>query len=77
MTREEKEKKFDGIRVKILKKNENNVGFVCLFFFTLEVFFSVHCIFREIRSKGFNCEVLRLKETVNKQMPCCRALFQH
>ena len=54
-----------------------NVGFVCLFFSTLEVFFSVHCVFREIRSKGFNCEVLRLKETVNKQIPCCRALFQH
>ena len=77
MTREEKETKLDGIRVKILLKNENNVGFVCLFFSTLEVFFSVHCVFREICSKGFNCEVLRLKETVNKQIPCCRALFQH
>ena len=31
MTREEKETKLDGIRVKILLKNENNVGFVCLF----------------------------------------------
>lgn len=77
MTREEKETKLNGIRVKILLKNENNVGFVCLYFSTLEVFFGVHCVFHEIRSKGFNCEVLRLKETVNKQMPCCRALFQH
>ena len=51
--------------------------FVCLFFSTLEVFFSVHCVFREIHSKGFNCEVLRSKEKVNKQIPCCRALFQH
>lgn len=49
----------------------------CMFFSTLEVLSSVHCVFRDIRSKGCNCEVLRLKETVNKQIPCCRALFQH
>lgn len=78
MTREKREKKLDGIRVKILTKKLKQCWFCfCMFFSTLEVFFSVHCVFREIRSKGFNCEVLRLKETVNKQIPCCRALFQH
>ena len=77
MTREEKETKLDGIRVKILLKNENNVGFVCLFFSTLEVFFSVHCVFREIRSKGFNCEVLRLKETTDSMLPCTFSALDH
>lgn len=78
MTREKREKKLDGIRVKILTKKLKQRWFCfCMFFSTLEVLFSVHCVFHEIRSKGFNCEVLRLKETVNKQMPCCRALFQH
>lgn len=32
MTREKREKKFDGIRVKILTKKLNNVGFVFVCF---------------------------------------------
>lgn len=77
MTREKREKKLDGIRVKILTKKLKQCWFCfCMFFSTLEVF-SVHCVFREIRSKGFNCEVLRLKETTDSMLPCTFSALDH